>query len=132
MRCARNRDHGDRVVPDEMGSGRHIHSQGNAERALNRTIKEAHEVVADSPLFKMNEQQAVDAHRRQDAGGDVGRRPGEVPWLPDHYAVLAVLKGAAPTRTSISYSARILKEKHGKTHDRTRPSWWIGHPGRRQ
>ena len=39
--------------------GQHIHEQGNAERALHRTITRAHEFVADSPLFKMNEQHAV-------------------------------------------------------------------------
>ena len=69
--------------------GRHIREQGNVERALYRTIARAHEFVANSPLFKMNEQTRGAAHRRQDAGGDVGRRPG-FPGLPDHHAVLAV------------------------------------------
>ena len=39
--------------------GRHIREQGSVERALYRTITRAHEFIANSPLFKMNERYAV-------------------------------------------------------------------------
>ena len=119
------------VVAGQMGYGRAEPEQGNAARALHRTITRAHEFVANSPLFKMNEQHAV---------LPIGGKTRVATWSEDpefpgyrtitRFSPFGDFK-ALQDKYRISYQR---KDKKGnmETVRTGRGSWWIGHPGRRQ
>jgi hypothetical protein len=111
--------------------GQHIREQGNVERALHRTITRAHEFVADSELFKMNEQFAV-----LPIGGKTRVATwGEDPDFPGYWTIVRFSPfgdfKALHDKYRISYER---KDKKGNMESITvgRGTWWIGHSGRRQ
>jgi hypothetical protein len=111
--------------------GDHVRDQPDVRRALNRTIKRAHEYVEDTALFKMNERHCV---------LPIGGKTRVATWGDDHD-----FPGRETITMFSSFSDfRALQDKHRHTYETTdrrgNPkteevglgSWWINQRNRRQ
>jgi hypothetical protein len=106
--------------------GEHVRDQSDVRRALSRIITRAHEFVADSKLFKMNEKHSV---------LPVGGKTRVVTWGDD--PEFAGHKMIAMTSSLTDFKSLHDKYRHqyqagGETKEVKLGTWWVGNPGRRQ
>ena len=99
--------------------GRHIREQGNVERALHRTITRAHEFIANSPLFKMNEQHAVLPIGGKTRVATWGEDPDFPATRPLRGSRRSTTSRRCTTSTASAFSARTRRER-GDHHGGTR------------
>jgi hypothetical protein len=112
--------------------GAHIREQGNVARALSRTIARAHEFIADSDLFKMNEQHAV---------LPIGGKTRVATWGDDPefsgYRTITRFSSfsdftALHDKYEIKYTITDAKGHKKIVVTEGRGTWWINNSGRRQ
>jgi hypothetical protein len=106
--------------------GEHVRDQSNVERALSRTIGRAHEYVADSKLFAMNEKFAV---------MPIGGRTRVVTWgddpkFPGHQGI--TMNSSITDFKALHDKYRHSYQRGGETVTVKLGTWWIGNTGRRQ
>jgi hypothetical protein len=106
--------------------GEHIRDQSNAERALRRTIAKAHEFVADSMLFKMNEKHCV----LSIAGKTRVATWGDDAVFPGHTTITMISSFGDFANLHNKY--RHSYEQNGETKVVPLGTWWLGNSGRRQ
>ena len=106
--------------------GDHVRDQSNVERAISRTIAQAHEYHVDSKLFAMNEKHCV---------LPVSGKTRVVTWVDDpnfpEHKTIAMFSSLADFK-SLHDKYRHTYQKDGETVTVKLGAWWVGNPGRRQ